>query len=104
MKEVWRPIPNYENLYEVSNIGRVRSVSRVVTRSRIHGKTHKCDIHEVHYKSRIIRPCRYSKKTGSPVYHLHKRYKPGYYGQTDTYHRIEDLIMLAFPELYEKED
>jgi hypothetical protein len=28
MTELWKPIPGYEGLYEVSNIGRVRSVSR----------------------------------------------------------------------------
>ena len=26
--EVWKPIPNYEGFYEVSNIGRVRSLYR----------------------------------------------------------------------------
>ena len=25
MKEIWKPIDNYENLYEVSNFGRVKS-------------------------------------------------------------------------------
>ena len=28
ISEVWKPIPNYEGLYEVSNIGRVRSLFR----------------------------------------------------------------------------
>ena len=26
--EVWKPIPNYEGLYEVSNYGRVKSLSK----------------------------------------------------------------------------
>lgn len=30
--EVWNPIPGYEGFYEVSNIGRVKSVDRVLTR------------------------------------------------------------------------
>lgn len=29
-KEIWKPIPNYEGFYEVSNIGNVRSVTRTV--------------------------------------------------------------------------
>ena len=28
MKEIWKPIPTYEGLYEVSNLGRVRTVPR----------------------------------------------------------------------------
>ena len=32
MKEVWKPIEGYEGLYEVSNLGRVRSLDRVVYR------------------------------------------------------------------------
>lgn len=33
MKEIWKPIVGYEGRYEVSNLGRVRSLDRVVTRS-----------------------------------------------------------------------
>jgi len=28
MKEVWKPIPNYENLYEISNLGRIKGLKR----------------------------------------------------------------------------
>ena len=31
MTEIWLPIEGYENLYEVSNLGRVRSLKRTVT-------------------------------------------------------------------------
>ena len=30
MKEIWKPINGYEGIYEVSNLGNVRSVDRVV--------------------------------------------------------------------------
>ena len=30
MEEIWRPVKEYEGYYEVSNIGRVRSIDRVV--------------------------------------------------------------------------
>lgn len=33
MKEIWRPIKGYETYYEVSNLGRVRSVDRIVAYS-----------------------------------------------------------------------
>ena len=26
MKEIWKPIKNYEDLYEISNLGRVKSL------------------------------------------------------------------------------
>ena len=32
MTEIWRPIKDYENIYEVSNLGRVRSLERTVIR------------------------------------------------------------------------
>ena len=31
MEEIWKPVPDYEGLYEVSNLGRVRSLDRVVS-------------------------------------------------------------------------
>lgn len=45
--EVWRGIGDYKGFYEVSNLGRVRSLSRVVAHKD--GAIHK-------YPSRIIRP------------------------------------------------
>ena len=31
-KEIWKDIPNYEGLYQVSNLGRVKSLKRIVKR------------------------------------------------------------------------
>lgn len=33
IEEVWKPVKGYEGIYEVSNIGRVKSCERIVTRS-----------------------------------------------------------------------
>ena len=30
MEEIWKPIEGYEGFYEVSNMGRVRSVNRII--------------------------------------------------------------------------
>jgi hypothetical protein len=38
LTEIWLPIKDYEGFYEVSNLGRVRSVSRIVKHSRGGGK------------------------------------------------------------------
>lgn len=31
IQEIWKPVKNYENLYEVSNLGKIRSVDRNIT-------------------------------------------------------------------------
>ena len=30
MEEIWKDIPNYEGLYQASNLGRIRSLLRVL--------------------------------------------------------------------------
>lgn len=35
MTEIWKPIKNYEGCYEISNLGRVKSLSRQVKGGRI---------------------------------------------------------------------
>ena len=47
--EVWKDIPEYEGLYQVSNLGRVKSLDRVVTRKD--GRKQLC-------KGRLLSPCR----------------------------------------------
>lgn len=32
MKEIWKDIPNYEGLYQASNFGRIKSMSRIIHR------------------------------------------------------------------------
>jgi len=33
MKEIWKDIPGFQGFYQASNIGRIRSLNRVITRS-----------------------------------------------------------------------
>lgn len=42
MQEIWRPIPGYEAVYEISNQGRVRSLDRSHGKRFFNGKTLKC--------------------------------------------------------------
>ena len=51
MKESWQPVPGYEGLYEVSDLGRVRSLDRLVVRKNRWGSraTHQL-------KGRVLRP------------------------------------------------
>lgn len=34
-EEIWKPVRGYENLYEVSSFGKIRSVDKVVLKSWI---------------------------------------------------------------------
>lgn len=47
MEEIWKAIPKYEDIYEVSNLGRVRTIEGKTTYSNLHG--------ERHWKSRILK-------------------------------------------------
>lgn len=38
MEEIWKDVKGYEGLYQVSNLGRVKSLERVVIRGNGHGK------------------------------------------------------------------
>lgn len=45
IKEIWKPVKDYENLYEVSNIGNIRSLDRIIKDKNgivkiIKGKSH----------------------------------------------------------------
>ena len=48
--EIWKPVKNFEDLYKVSNIGRIRSLDRYVTNYDINTKSYSKRL----YKGRII--------------------------------------------------
>lgn len=95
--EIWRPIPQFEDLYYVSSLGRVRSIARVADRTRHRGDISFKDAPI--YGSKLLKPYRYIKHSGIAVYHLHRRCKPGPNGQTDVYVHSDDLVRSVFPEL-----
>lgn len=39
MEEIWRPVPGYEGAYEISNMGRLRSLTRTRIVNNCHGGT-----------------------------------------------------------------
>lgn len=51
MEEVWKDIPDYEGYYQVSNLGRVRSLEHKVTQAGRSGSICHCV-----YKGRILKP------------------------------------------------
>ena len=94
-KEVWRPVPRYEGLYEVSQSGRVRSIRRNIQRTRTINSHTFVDCPQ--YNPTELKPYNITKK--GTVYHLHRRTRAGYYGQSDEYVYAEELVRLVFPEL-----
>ena len=67
MEEIWKPIKELEGYYEVSNVGRVRSVDRTIIR---HGKSR---TREVVLKGKIITP--HIRHDGYPFVDLYKENK-----------------------------
>ena len=81
MKEIWKEIPTYENLYEVSNLGRVRSLGKVVIKDN-HGTT--CT---AYYKPQILAQ-RYHP-SGYLLVNLNK-------GLNETTYRVHRLVAESF--------
>lgn len=80
MKEVWKPVKGFENLYEVSSFGRVKSLKRLVTdknnkRTRV-------------FKERIL-----TNICATTGYHMVSLHKNSHRQTRRTVHR---LVMEAF--------
>lgn len=85
--EIWKPIPQYENIYEVSNKGRVRSLDRLGSNSR-YG--------DMILKGRILKPT--TNSWGYVVYRLCK-VEQGLSSQTDfKSHRLVAMAFIPNPE------
>lgn len=63
MSEVWKPVPGYEGLYEVSNMGRVRSLPRVIRQDSGVG-----NLYDYHHKGKVLK--QYFVPTGHCTLHL----------------------------------
>lgn len=59
MKEVWKDIPEYEGVYQVSNLGRVKSLDRIIIDKN--GRKHLC-------KGRLLSPIKHQKVIFKLVY------------------------------------
>lgn len=79
-KEIWKDIPNYEGLYQISNFGNIRSIGRTIEHKTCYGGFY-------HIKGKLLKP---------------KIEKDGYYricliknGQKK-FHRINRLVAQTF--------
>lgn len=89
MKEIWKPVIGWEDLYEVSNKGRVKTNRREFTRYR-NGNAVKCIYEE------IIRKCR-SSREGYRLVTL-KRKTPYYRETTAKIHRLVAEAFIPNPK------
>lgn len=78
MEEIWKPIEGYEGLYEVSNLGRIKSLSK--WRNHVSGK-------KVRYKEKELKPG--IDRRGYHFVHLRK-------DGSGKSHRVHRLVALAF--------
>lgn len=80
MEEIWRDIKEYEGLYQISNLGRVKSLERVSKHTKGY---------MVHYKEKILTPT--SEKNGYARVILTKN------GTSKcTHHSVHRLVAKAF--------
>ena len=86
MEEVWKDIPNYENLYQVSNFGNVKSLDRKVKQWNRFKNIY------VLYKGKLIKPNKTNK--GYLKVGLSKEGKTKYYN-------IQRLVAMAFLENFD---
>lgn len=89
--ETWKDIPGYENLYQASSLGRIRTKEDKITYRIISGKRQKRI-----WKSRILK----EKNPKGPVGRGDKRYDLWKNGKPKTFlgHRLIALTFLSNPE------
>ena len=100
MEEIWKPIKGYEGIYEVSNLGRVRSLDRLVVKPHPKNKVST----EYHKKGTIMKLASYpngylticlkanGKKENCLVHRLvGKAFVPGYFDGADVNHKNENI-------------
>lgn len=72
VNEIWNPIKNYENLYEVSNTGKVRSIDRKIVDKNNKVKIIKGKLHKLYVtKSGYVATCLY-KNSQPKMYRVHR--------------------------------
>lgn len=64
MIEIWKNIPGFENIYQISNLGRVRSCDRIIQK-----KNYQCDCFDYPIKGKILSQVSSSQnKLGQPYF------------------------------------
>ena len=72
MEEVWKPVKGFEDFYEVSNFGRVRSLDRVIVIREEDGKRVQY-AHDMRSKDIVDSPCYYLQQ--NDIVYVEPKYK-----------------------------
>ena len=93
-KEIWKPIANYEGIYEVSNKGHIKSVSRYVKSNYGNMRFQKEKIRKLTINNKgylIVRLCKNGKYETYLVHRLvANTFIPNPYGYNEVNHKDED--------------
>lgn len=85
-QEIWKDVVGYEGLYQVSNLGRVKSVARYIDRHAKHV------IHKKYIKEKILKQC--NNAAGYPCVNLCNK---GIH-KTSRVHRLVAIAFIPNPE------
>lgn len=92
--EIWKPVKGYEGLYEVSNLGRVRSLDRTITKAGRYGMM------DVVRKGKLLKPqlgksgylCIILCKLGkSKMIFVHRLVATSFIGDIDEEHEVNHI-------------
>lgn len=72
MEENWKDIPGYEGLYQVSDMGRVKSCQRVIPHERLYSKTINERILKSQFNGGGYKHVRLSKNNSVTMYLVHR--------------------------------
>lgn len=89
ISEEWRDVLDWEGLYQVSNLGRVRSVERRAKQSRWGTSTTR------HVRARILKP--FTTGPTPPVYMLVRLYREGKKVQRKIHHLVAEAFLEPKP-------
>lgn len=87
MEEIWKDIENYEGLYQVSNLGKIKSLSKNVKRISSKGKSY-----TIYYPEKLLK--QYESKKGYLITQLSKNGK----AETCIVHRMVAQTFISNPE------
>ncbi len=83
MKEIWKDIKGYEGLYQVSNLGRIKSVDRIIERRKKGKYFKKGNILKLQKSKQGYYICKLSYQNKKPTRNVHRLVAEAFIPNTD---------------------